>query len=240
MFACHCGSFFFFHRYTLLVGHPPFETKSLRETYNRIRNNEYTIPSRISDNAAKLIKRMLKPNPGDRPSLKEILADEFFTKGFFPNRLPGTCVTSSPKWSEYEKSGESDKKISKDAIKKITIALSRQMKLASDEKDDTMEKDCRVKEMNGECGGKLVSPSEKDRGMSQNSCTPRDKPRDTRQEGRLLSRNGTTKQLRSQVLIFYTFFSRSLFIVAQMCQCRLQLHHGKCLLGGVGATSALR
>ena len=182
---------------------------------------------------------MLKPNPADRPSLKEILADEFFTKGFFPNRLPGTCVTSSPKWSEYEKSGESDKKISKDAIKKITIALSRQMKLASDEKDDTMEKDCRVKEMNGECGGKLVSPSEKDRGMSQNSCTPRDKPRDTRQEGRLLSRNGTTKQLRSQVL-FYTFFSRSLFIVAQMCQCRLQLHHGKCLLGGVGATSALR
>lgn len=169
--------------YTLLVGHPPFETKSLRETYNRIRNNEYTIPSRISDNAAKLIKRMLKPNPADRPSLKEILADEFFTKGFFPNRLPGTCVTSSPKWSEYEKSGESDKKISKDAIKKITIALSRQMKLASDEKDDTMEKDCRVKEMNGECGGKLVSPSEKDRGMSQSSCTPRDKPRDTRQEG---------------------------------------------------------
>ena len=231
MFACHCGSFFFFHRYTLLVGHPPFETKSLRETYNRIRNNEYTIPSRISDNAAKLIKRMLKPNPADRPSLKEILADEFFTKGFFPNRLPGTCVTSSPKWSEYEKSGESDKKISKDAIKKITIALSRQMKLASDEKDDTMEKDCRVKEMNGECGGKLVtSPSEKDRGTSQSSCTRRDKPRDTRQEGRLLSRNGTTKHLRSQVL-FYTFFSRSLFIVAQMCQCRLQLHHGKCLLG---------
>ena len=215
----------------MLVGHPPFETKSLRETYNRIRNNEYTIPSRISDNAAKLIKRMLKPNPADRPSLKEILADEFFTKGFFPNRLPGTCVTSSPKWSEYEKSGESDKKISKDAIKKITIALSRQMKLASDEKDDTMEKDCRVKEMNGECGSKLVtSPSEKDRGTSQSSCTRRDKPRDTRQEGRLLSRKGTTKQLRSQVL-FYTFFSRSLLIVAQMCQCRLQLHHGKCLLG---------
>ena len=224
----------------MLVGHPPFETKSLRETYNRIRNNEYTIPSRVSDNAAKLIKRMLKPNPADRPSLKEILADEFFTKGFFPNRLPGTCVTSSPKWSEYEKSGESDKKISKDAIKKITIALSRQMKLASDEKDDTMEKDCRVKEMNGECGGKLVtSPSEKDRGTSQSSCTRRDKPRDTRQEGRLLSRNGTTKQLRSQVL-FYTSFSRSLLIVAQMCQCRVQLHHGKCLLGGVGATSALQ
>lgn len=178
----------------MLVGHPPFETKSLRETYNRIRNNEYTIPSRISDNAAKLIKRMLQPNPADRPSLKEILADEFFTKGFFPNRLPGTCVTSSPKWSEYEKSGESDKKISKDAIKKITIALSRQMKLASDEKDETIEKDCRGKEMNGECGGKLVSPSEKDRGIGQSSSTPRDKTRDTRQEGRLLSRNGTTKQ----------------------------------------------
>lgn len=32
------------HRYTLLVGKPPFETSCLKETYIRIKKNEYTIP----------------------------------------------------------------------------------------------------------------------------------------------------------------------------------------------------
>jgi len=165
--------------YTLLIGHPPFETKSLRETYNRIRNNEYTIPSRISDNAAKLIQKMLQANPANRPSMKEILADEFFTKGFFPNRLPESSVTASPRWSEYEKGDESEKKISKAAIKKITIALSRQMKLTGEEKENSTDKDCCVKEENKEYVGKVVSPCEKDSGLSESSCTPRD----TGQEG---------------------------------------------------------
>lgn len=31
-------------RYTLLVGRPPFETSCLKETYNRIKKNSYTIP----------------------------------------------------------------------------------------------------------------------------------------------------------------------------------------------------
>lgn len=31
--------------YTLLVGKPPFETSCLKETYIRIKNNEYTIPT---------------------------------------------------------------------------------------------------------------------------------------------------------------------------------------------------
>ena len=179
-----------------MIGHPPFETKSLRETYNRIRNNEYTIPSRISDNAAKLIQKMLQANPADRPSLNEILADAFFTKGFFPNRLPTSSVTASPKWSEYEKSGESEKKISREAIKKITIALSRQMKLDNEEKEESVENNCHVKEVNGECIDKVVSPSEKDSGLSESSSAPRD----TGQEGMrkdngmkrgVLSRHGT-------------------------------------------------
>lgn len=31
-------------RYTLLVGKPPFETPCLKDTYIRIKKNEYTIP----------------------------------------------------------------------------------------------------------------------------------------------------------------------------------------------------
>ena len=159
-----------------MVGHPPFETKSLRETYSRIRNNEYTIPSRISDNAAKLIKKMLQPNPTDRPSLNEILEDDFFTKGFHPNRLPASSVTASPRWSDYDKSEESEKKISKEAIKQITIALSRQMRLAGDEKEESMDTDCCVTEENGEYIGKEVSPCQKDSGLgeiSESSCVQR-------------------------------------------------------------------
>lgn len=171
-------------RYTLLIGHPPFETKSLRETYSRIRNNEYTIPSRVSDSAAKLIQKMLQANPSNRPSLNEILADDFFKKGFFPNRLPASVVTASPRWSEYEKSGDSDKKISKEAIKKITMALSRQMKLATDEKEESLGKDCCAEEQHKEQIGHVISPSEKDSGLSginESSCT-----RDTGQEGGVL------------------------------------------------------
>ena len=176
--------FLLFSRYTLLIGHPPFETKSLRETYNRIRNNEYTIPSRISDSAAKLIQKMLHANPAKRPSLSEILADEFFKKGFFPNRLPASIVTTSPKWSEYEKSGDSEKKISKEAIKKITMALSRQMTLATDENEDTLGKDCCTEAVNKEDIGKPVSSSEKESGSSEineSSCN-----RDTGQGGKVL------------------------------------------------------
>ena len=32
--------------YTLLVGKPPFETQSLKDTYNRIKMNEYYVPSK--------------------------------------------------------------------------------------------------------------------------------------------------------------------------------------------------
>lgn len=35
-------------RYTLLVGKPPFETTCLKETYVRIKKNDYTIP-RVSE-----------------------------------------------------------------------------------------------------------------------------------------------------------------------------------------------
>lgn len=167
--------------YTLLIGHPPFETKSLRETYNRIRNNEYTIPSRISDSAAKLIQKMLHANPAKRPSLDEILVDEFFKKGFFPNRLPASIVTTSPKWSEYEKSGDSEKKISKEAIQKITRALTRQMTLAADENEGSLGKECNAEEVNMEDIGNAVSSSEKDSGLSELNeilCN-----RDTGQEG---------------------------------------------------------
>uniref|UniRef100_A0AAX7TY98 Serine/threonine-protein kinase PLK n=1 Tax=Astatotilapia calliptera TaxID=8154 RepID=A0AAX7TY98_ASTCA len=85
--------------YTLLVGKPPFETSCLKETYNRIKKNNYTIPWHINPAATTLIKRMLHADPTQRPTIAELQADEFFTSGYIPLRLPTTCLTVPPRFS---------------------------------------------------------------------------------------------------------------------------------------------
>lgn len=84
--------------YTLLVGKPPFETASLKETYAKIKNNEYQIPSRISAHARHLIQRLLQPDPSKRPTITEVSQFDFFTQGFLPVRLPTSCLTMAPKF----------------------------------------------------------------------------------------------------------------------------------------------
>ncbi|CAI5681019.1 unnamed protein product [Oreochromis niloticus] len=85
--------------YTLLVGKPPFETSCLKETYNRIKKNNYTIPWHINPAATALIKRMLHADPTQRPTIAELQADEFITSGYIPLRLPTTCLTVPPRFS---------------------------------------------------------------------------------------------------------------------------------------------
>uniref|UniRef100_UPI00358F74AD serine/threonine-protein kinase PLK1 isoform X2 n=1 Tax=Myxine glutinosa TaxID=7769 RepID=UPI00358F74AD len=85
--------------YTLLVGKPPFETVSLKETYTRIKRNEYTLPHTLNAAAGKLIKCMLRGDPGTRPSVEDLLKDEFFSDGYLPIRLPTTCLTMAPRFS---------------------------------------------------------------------------------------------------------------------------------------------
>lgn len=68
-------------RYTLLVGRPPFETSSLKDTYQRIKKNEYHIPSKVGPLARKFIEKLLQPDPARRPNMDQILADEFLTSG---------------------------------------------------------------------------------------------------------------------------------------------------------------
>lgn len=68
--------------YTLLLGKPPFETTSLKDTYAKIQKNEYSIPpSRISASARSLIQRLLQADPQLRPTMDRVLCDEFFTTG---------------------------------------------------------------------------------------------------------------------------------------------------------------
>lgn len=85
--------------YTLLVGKPPFETSCLKETYIRIKKNDYTVPRHITPVAASLIKKMLHADPSLRPTIGDLLTDEFFTSGYIPLRLPTTCLTVPPRFS---------------------------------------------------------------------------------------------------------------------------------------------
>ncbi|XP_035664277.1 serine/threonine-protein kinase PLK1-like [Branchiostoma floridae] len=84
--------------YTLLCGKPPFETHSLKETYMRIRKNEYFIPQRVSPTARALIIKLLQSDPGERPSVQQIIDDEWFRAGYMPSRLPVTCLTMAPRF----------------------------------------------------------------------------------------------------------------------------------------------
>ncbi|KAH9366063.1 hypothetical protein HPB48_007879 [Haemaphysalis longicornis] len=77
--------------FTLLVGHPPFETPTLKETYVRIKRNEYHVPSGVSAAARNLIRRMLQPEPQQRPNIDAILQDEFLTCGTLSPH-PAACL----------------------------------------------------------------------------------------------------------------------------------------------------
>jgi len=84
--------------YTLLVGKPPFETTSLKETYSRIKKNEYRIPQSVSHSARSLITKMLQSNPDARPGIDAVLNDDFFTSGYLPPKLPTTVLTIAPRF----------------------------------------------------------------------------------------------------------------------------------------------
>ncbi|KAK6746935.1 hypothetical protein RB195_000278 [Necator americanus] len=91
--------------YTLLFGRPPFETKSLKETYSRIKLNQYRVPSNASQTAAHLIQNLLAADPAKRPTVKQVLAHDFFRSGFMPTRLPISCLTMAPKFNRHSEVG---------------------------------------------------------------------------------------------------------------------------------------
>merc|ERR1712066_464616 len=64
--------------YAMLVGTPPFETSTLKETYSRIANNKLSVPSSLSKAARSLITVLLHPNPKARPAIWEIIQHDFF------------------------------------------------------------------------------------------------------------------------------------------------------------------
>ncbi|XP_015921463.1 serine/threonine-protein kinase PLK1 [Parasteatoda tepidariorum] len=85
--------------YTLLVGSPPFETSTLKNTYNKIKKCDYYLPPKLDRNARHLIQKLLHPDPDKRPNADTILMDDFLTAGYIPSRLPTSCLTMQPRFN---------------------------------------------------------------------------------------------------------------------------------------------
>ncbi|KAK3930879.1 Serine/threonine-protein kinase PLK4 [Frankliniella fusca] len=70
--------------YTLLVGHPPFDTDAVKSTLTRVVMADYKMPSHLSPEAQDLIDQLLKKNPGDRIKLHAILKHPFLSNSKHP------------------------------------------------------------------------------------------------------------------------------------------------------------
>ncbi|XP_037939686.1 serine/threonine-protein kinase polo-like [Teleopsis dalmanni] len=88
--------------YTLLVGQPPFETKTLKDTYSKIKKCEYRVPSYLRKSAADMVIAMLQSNPDNRPCITDLLRFEFLSSSPVPMSLPSSCLTMAPRLGANE------------------------------------------------------------------------------------------------------------------------------------------
>ncbi|KAL9698605.1 hypothetical protein quinque_002046 [Culex quinquefasciatus] len=94
--------------YTLLVGQPPFETKSLKDTYTKIRKCDYRIPTTLRSTAAEMICSMLQSDPIKRPNVTSLFDFEFITGSYIPSSLPISCLTMAPRADQLENADRMD------------------------------------------------------------------------------------------------------------------------------------
>lgn len=66
--------------YTLLIGRPPFDTDTVKNTLNKVVLADYEMPTFLSREAKDLIHQLLRRNPADRLSLSSILDHPFISR----------------------------------------------------------------------------------------------------------------------------------------------------------------
>lgn len=81
--------------YTLLVGSPPFHTKHVKTTLNKVINADYKIPAELSIQAQDLLQKLLCKDPSRRITLKGIMEHPFLNN----------CIINHPKQDLSRDSG---------------------------------------------------------------------------------------------------------------------------------------
>jgi len=91
--------------YTLIIGKPPFETNNVKETYKRIKNDNYSFPENalISEPSKELIQSILVLDPNKRPNLDQILVSDFFNMGISVPKLLQPSTLACPPSLNYIK-----------------------------------------------------------------------------------------------------------------------------------------
>lgn len=79
------------------MGKPPFETESLRDTYSKIKKNEYNIPFNLNDVTQDVIRGLLHSDATMRPSMTKLLQMPYFQL-FIPTGLPTSVMTTVPRY----------------------------------------------------------------------------------------------------------------------------------------------
>ena len=84
--------------YTLLYGRPPFESSEVKQTYKKIKANQYHFPDTVSvsDQAKDFIRELLKTDPTERMNLKDMLNHDFMTMNKIPDSLPISSLVCPP------------------------------------------------------------------------------------------------------------------------------------------------
>ena len=133
--------------YTLVVGKPPFETNDLKDTYKRIKSNEYRIPSNVGTEVSSFIQKLLQSDPTKRPTMRQVLEDPYMTRNYIPSRLPTSCLTVAPRFNDCRLSIlPNDAKLS--PRKPLGDMANNGLVKASPEKNGLANKQC-VEEMGG-------------------------------------------------------------------------------------------
>eukprot|EP00127_Corallochytrium_limacisporum_P002374 Clim_evm15s119 gene=Clim_evmTU15s119 len=83
--------------YAMLIGKPPFETKEVQTTYDRIKKNYFRFPKGkpISEPAKELITWCLRADPMRRPTVKHILQHPWM-QGWSPTELTRNALRFVP------------------------------------------------------------------------------------------------------------------------------------------------
>ena len=88
--------------YAMLMGTPPFQSKSQQEIYQKLRSLEYEwkIDSKnyIPQQAKDFVASCLNLVSAERPGMDELVEHEFFTMGVVADVLDSSCLRSRPEW----------------------------------------------------------------------------------------------------------------------------------------------
>jgi len=121
--------------YTLLVGCPPFDDTDVQNTYDKIRNNNYHIhPSMMSDDAKGFIEWILVTDPGERPTLSQLLWHPFMNaRTLIPRSMDPDLLKNAP---PAELIAEWDSQLNPDYVQEIDVNQLAQVTFTADVSED--------------------------------------------------------------------------------------------------------